>query len=404
MKMPIRSTFVCALLLACAPASQAATLLPAASGDRVAPVPVQGRQSAIDTQALDRTPVQASWKQAGASITSSEQTHRAESREFWQDLDGSQLQRGVSFALTAPGAVVRISPVASSRAVPIDVRQLQLSRDGQPLDNQSAIASVINASDRAQGAVEFPEGSSAFRFDAAAGTGTFTLKSAQASGRYLLHVYDVGSPVRLSAQASRDTFFAGEEFAAAVRLDGAAVHSIAGTLRGPDGRLQDVRLTLAADGSHAVSGRLTLPALGASRGLYELHVGAAAGRSGELRRDVRTAFAVAAPTARLDGSLNANDAARGGLVFDLGVQVGSASRYAVEATLYVDNAAFATAQSAAWLEPGNRRLALNFDAALFEKGLPARYELRDLRLLDQAQLVTLERRALAFSGSATAAK
>lgn len=398
------SILAVSLALACVHGASADTLLPAAAGDRVAPRAIASK-AAIDRSQLDRAPVSVSWKQeASAVITSADTPYRAESREFWQDVDAAQLRAGVSFALSAPGAVVRISPQASARSAPIDVRQLEISRDGQALDNASAVSSVISANDRTQGAVEFPEGSSAFRFSDAAGAGVFTLRSAQASGRYLLHVYDVGSPISLSAQATRDTFFAGENFAATVRLDGAAVHSIAGTLRSPDGQLQDVQLMARGDGSHAVSARLGLPALGASQGLYELQVGAASGRAGELRRDVRTAFAIAAPTANLSGSITQNTESRSGLAFDVGVQVGTASRYALEAQLYVDGAPFATAQSAAWLEAGSGRLTLRFEPSLFENGQPSRFELRDLRLSDQAQLVTLERRALAYAGGASGAK
>lgn len=405
MKRFPNSLLCVALALAGLQSAVAAQLLPPAAGDRVAPRATSAK-SAIDRTQLDRAPVSASWKQEASSvIVSADAPFRAESREFWQDVDAAQLRAGLSLALTAPGAVVRISPQASSRSAPLDVRQLEISRDGQRLDNTSVVGSVISATDRMHGAVEFPEGSSAFRFSETAAPGVYTLRSAQASGRYLVHVFDAGSSVSLSAQAARDTFFAGESFAATVRLEGASVQSIAGTLRSPDGQLQEVDLVARGDGSHAVQARLNLPALGASQGLYELHVGAASGRAGELRRDVRTAFAIAAPTANLGGTISQNTESRTGLAFDVGVQVGTSSRYALEAQLYVDGAPFATAQSAAWLEPGNRQLTLRFEPALFDKGQPARYEVRDLRLVDQAQLVTLERRALAFtSGSGSSGK
>ena len=41
----------------------------------------------------------------------------AESREFWMQVDGSELSKGVMLDTTAPGALVRISPSSSTAAI-----------------------------------------------------------------------------------------------------------------------------------------------------------------------------------------------------------------------------------------------------------------------------------------------
>ena len=81
-----------------------------------------------------------------------------------------------------------------------------------------------------------------------------------------------------------------------------------------------------------------------------------------------------------------------------GVQAASASRYQLAATLFGTNkqgalVPAAVAHSAAWLDSGEASINLRFDAAsLKESGLAAPYELRDLRLTNQADMSLLERR------------
>src|SRR5699024_3716479 len=74
-----------------------------------------------------------------------------------------------------------------------------------------------------------------------------------------------------------------------------------------------------------------------------------------ILRDARTAFAVSAPTARLNGTLHVEQ--NDGLHFEVGLKVRDASRYALTGVLYGTNAAgelrpAAMAQSAVWAEPG----------------------------------------------------
>ncbi|HOV58915.1 MAG TPA: DUF4785 family protein, partial [Rhodanobacteraceae bacterium] len=114
--------------------------------------------------------------------------------------------------------------------------------------------------------------------------------------------------------------------------------------------------------------------------------------------DAKTAFAVAQPTARFDGALQREDGAA--LALRIGVEVAAASRYQVSGVVYGSAAdgslqPLAMAQSAAWLEPGQASVRLQVDdASLRAGGLAAPFELRDLRLTNQADLSLIERRAL----------
>ena len=78
-----------------------------------------------------------------------------------------------------------------------------------------------------------------------------------------------------------------------------------------------------------------------------------------------------------------------------------ASRYQASAVLYGTGAdgqlhPAAIAQSAAWLERGKTSLNLRYDASSLATALGAPWELRDLRLVNQADMGLLERRERAL--------
>jgi hypothetical protein len=89
------------------------------------------------------------------------------------------------------------------------------------------------------------------------------------------------------------------------------------------------------------------------------------------------------------------------------VTVGSPGRYEVTGTLFATGAdgiarPVAQAASAAWLEPGERQLALAFDRRHVPLGYGAPYELRQLQLRDQARMGMLETRDRAARVTAVA--
>lgn len=377
----------------------AATLPAPTRSDRIPPAPAPARQLQLDP-ALDRTPVQWSWRIDAEAPLVVPAPHQADSREFWIRASAAELQRGVDLRTTAPGAVVRISPVQQSGSRSVDPLQVQLALNGTALDRATAVRSVLTPADINDGAAPFPEGSSAFRLAESAGAGRFTLSAPDAAGGdYLIHVFDVASTVHLRLQTQVDTVFAGQRLDADIALSGAALRAASGLITAPDGSTQRIEPAVhtGREGGAQVSVDLELPALGASAGLYELHVWTSGGEQGDVQRDVRTAFAVAAPTARLAGSIDAVSLRGYAHAWQLGVDIGQAGRYQLEGVLYQAGKPFAIAQSAAWLEPGTRQLTLGFDHALFaDRRQTGLVELRDVRLIDQGQLVTLERRERAW--------
>jgi hypothetical protein len=321
----------------------------------------------------------------------------AESREYWMEVDGSALQRGAAIETTSPGAVIRLSPAEGATAV--DPAQLQILRNGRALAQPQSLQRTATAAQLQAAGMDVPDGSAIVQLAADNGSGGFQLRLPKASGRYLIHVFEPQSEFVLRAQADRAQALAGERARVSVRLDRQAqamAAEVGGLLVAPDGRSFELAFSRQGD---AASALLALPAdAGRSPGLWEVQV-FAEGRDGERRvlRDARTVIAVAAPTARLSGGFRFD---AGTLRLNAPLQVGSPGRYALRATLYAtgpDGIArpVSQAESAAWVAPGARLIALAFDRAHVPTGYGAPYEIRQLQLIDQGRMATVETREFA---------
>ena len=146
--------------------------------------------------------------------------------------------------------------------------------------------------------------------------------------------------------------------------------------------------------------RASAPLTGAAApgALWEVEVTARGEQAGRtVLRGVRTAFAVAAPTARFTGlATPRGDAGRPAVTLE--VETAAAGRYEARRPFATDARGelkpAAVAHAAAWLEPGRGRIELAFDSAtLAGAGLGAPFEVRDLQLLDQGRMGLLHRQA-----------
>ncbi|KAF1013295.1 MAG: hypothetical protein GAK31_03444 [Stenotrophomonas maltophilia] len=283
MTMPRRSTL--ALLLAallCVPAAQAAQpLLASRSTDQVpaalvaAPLPADGND--------ERQPLAFAWALDPAQRVDAAVPFTADSRSYWQQVEGSALQQGLELPLTAPDAVVQVSPVQGARALPAS--QLQV-RDPA---GRASVARAVGADALRAAGMPVAEGSTLLRTGATASRGAYRLQSSQAQGRYVVQVLEPNSPLRLQVQPGR-----GPDGSAAAALS--ACRSTLGgeaLLVAPDGRSWPQALRCGADGS--LLAQVQVPVGGSNvQGLWELQVFTQA--DGVLR-DARVAFAVARPTA-----------------------------------------------------------------------------------------------------------
>lgn len=397
--MNTRSTLLAsAVLVALVTATaQAAQPLRAAAGDQI-PAALASAPAPADEN--EHAPLAFAWALDPAQPLQAPGAYAAVSRSYWQQVDAAELQRGLDLPLTAPDAVIQVSPAPGARALPADALQVRDAAGG------TRVARSVDARQLQDAGMAVSDGSSMLRTGASSAVGNYRLQSAQAQGRYVVQVLEPNSPLRLEVQASQAQVLAGGSVQLQARLleDGATAAQRAarrGTLGGeallvaPDGRSWPQRLLRTTDGSLRAQVRIPAQA-STAQGLWELQVFAQA--DGVLR-DGKVAFAVAQPTARFTGQASPDPASRR---VSLPLQVAAAGRYEARGTLYAtgtdgQSKPVAQAHAAAWFDgAGHGALVLPFDQVPLPAGFGAPYELRDLQLQDQSRMAPIESRALAL--------
>lgn len=397
--MTIHSTLLAAAVLAVlsTASAQAAQPLRVAAGDQIPAALVAAPLPADDSE---HAPLAFAWALDPAQPLQAPGPQAAISRSYWQQVDAAELQRGLELPLSAPDAVIQLSPAPGARALPATSLQV---RDPA---GRSSVARSVDARQLQDAGMPVGDGSSMLRTGTASAAGVYRLQSAQAQGRYVVQVLEPNSPLRLEVQAGQTQVLAGGNVQLQARLleDGASAatlrtrrDSLGGEalLVAPDGRSWPQRLLRTTDGSLRAQVRIPAEASN-TQGLWELQVFAQA--DGVLR-DGKVAFAVARPTARFIGQAMPDPSSR---QVSLPLQVAAAGRYEARGTLYATAASgqlqpVAQAHAAAWFDgPGRGALVLPFDQAALPAGFGAPYELRDLQLQDQSRMAPIESRALAL--------
>ncbi len=335
-------------------------------------------------------------------------TFHASSREYSLSVTAADLQSGVALPTTAPGALVRLNPAgAMLTGQTIDPISLALTDPaGTDHVGGEGMLNLADADAMKAAGTPFAEGTSAFRVDPKLGSGLFILRStgsvANPSTRYAIHVFEKDSPVTLDATTDTTTYFVGAPFSADFNLFGndVVIGSIEGRLVAPSGIAFPVTI-LHKNGTAFAATTTLKDAPHADQGLWEVHASIVGhGPSGEIRRDVHTAFAIATPTARLLGHAEVKSEA--GLVIEIPVETAAPGRYEIRAILFGTDSSgilkpIGIGDTAAWMAQGVGSLALHFDGTILEEsGLGAPYELHDLQLLDQGRMGQLHRQALAL--------
>ena len=332
--------------------------------------------------------------------------YTAESRQYWHDTDTDVLRDGLTLPLSAPGAVIRISPLADSTLPALSVKSLELVLDGKPLDPRRDLDQIADGRALREAGLSVTPGSVAFRLHADAGAGDLRIRltdhyRSMQSEPLVVHVFEPRSTVIARVTLPRQDFLAGET----LRLDLALENgdralepdSVQAVITDPSAG-NAWPLSLAADG-RSLQGTLPAGEAGHPAGLWEARVYVEGEHEGlRVRRDIPVAFGVTLATARLDGS--ASVIAGGGLDIGLGVDVAQAGRYQVSGTLYGTSGdgqpvPVARAETAAWLDAGTGQLSLAFDD--LPEGISGPLELRGLRLADQGRMGLLEYRGRAVT-------
>ena len=230
-----------------------------------------------------------------------------ESREYWRKISGAELNRGVELPITAPGALLRISGVATTaqahkNAVLIESDALVLrSPQGREQSLSASARSLYQAAKDQPELVPVARGGIAAKLDDELGAGKFQLKSKQAvaaDGEYLVQVFEPSSPYRLQSKHGAHNVLAGN----ALEVDGLllrdgetiAVREAKAVLLTPDGRRLPLDVRRGGNNRWQVAQALDLPS-GDVPGLWEVEWTMKADDNGlAVERQVRSAFAFAA--------------------------------------------------------------------------------------------------------------
>jgi len=348
---------------------------------------------------IERKPLSFSWALDPNASVGEQTPYTSESREFWTQVEGIELSKGFAIDTSAPGAVIRISPIG--KAAPVSPDRLDLLRDGKSIASAQAFSQRTTAAQLQQAGMPIDSGAAVVQIDAAQGQGRFQLQMSAANGRYLVHVFEPASPYVLHASTDRANLLAGGEVEVRAMLGkgsaGLAGSQLAGLLVSPSGKSYDIVFKAGSNGMQRAMARIPVDA-GSEPGLWDVQVFAGASDGGgRIQRDTRTAISVAQPTARLGSSYDFDAMNLG---FRLPVQVGSPGRYELRGTLFAtgpDGVArpVSEAHSAAWFERGQRALTLTFERAHLPAGYGAPFEVRQVQLNDQSRMGQLESRELA---------
>ena len=371
------------------------------SSDQLAP---RVESAPLQADGIERAPVSFVWALDPTATLTAPAPFVATSRSYWEMVDAATLQRGLDLPLTAPDAVIQVSPAPGARA--LAPQQWQVRDPAGTL----AVDKVVDDQQLRAAGMAVGQGSAMVRTGRSAAVGTYRLQSAQAQGRYVVQVLEPNSTVALQLQASRQQVLAGGSVELSARLvDDRGTATLAGAtgaartlpaggealLVAPDGRSWPVPLVAGKDGLRA---RVTIPQdIGPVQGLWELQAFVSANG---VQRDGKVAFAVAQPTARFTGQAEVDLARR---TVTLPLQIGAPGRYEARGTLYATGPdgqlrPVAQAHSAAWFDrAGNGAIALPFASVALPRGYAAPFELRDLQLQDQGRMAPIESRAVALT-------
>lgn len=339
-------------------------------------------------------------RQAGALV---------ESRSFWLDVTGADLDRGIALPLSAPGAVVRVSALDASAQVFLTPDRLRLALDGRDPTADFGPDQIATGADMREQGMRVPNNTLAFRLHERSGAGNLMVQIAglPSDEALVVHVYEPNSPVLARLALPRHNFLSGEVLKFDLDLgqgrQAMNAHSIQAILSSPDAS-ETWPIQTARDGSLSllieqapVSSRATV-----GQGLYEAHVYIEGNFHGQtIRRDLTLAFNIAPATARFSGQAMRAQGA-GGLEIELGIETAAAGRYQLNAEVLGTNArgeleVLGFVQSAAVLDAGGGQISLNIDSdMLSSSGLSAPFEIHNLQLLDQGRMSLLEHRSRAM--------
>ncbi|MBK6729329.1 MAG: DUF4785 family protein [Xanthomonadales bacterium] len=368
------------------------------AGDIIATTLVTAKAAPLPGAQMETQPVHFSWVLPADQKIAPQQPFVRESKEYWTRVPGAELAKGTTLHTTSRGALIRLSPVGADAkaAHPLSTDDIVITAAGKAIQGRAAMANAADDAELKMAGTDFPDGTLAFQLKSDIAPGTISLSLPKAAQDYLVHVFEPDSSEMLRLSMDRIVASHGQTYKVFASLNAnEAVDSIDGMVTAPNGASFDLAFKRGSDGRYVAE--VAHDALaGAGPGLWEVHAFASA-KGASVQRDATTAFASSVPRAQFAGGAKAVRSDDGSLAMSFPLRVGAESRFEVRGTLYGMDAGklrpAAQASSAAVLKPGAGDLQLVFDAATMAKaGVTGPFQIRDLTLVDQADLSTVELR------------
>lgn len=299
-----------------------------------------------------------------------------------------QLQKGVTLATLAPGAVVRITPL-ENKTVP----QLMIKTPtGQSMRLKNA-AKLYSKDEDLGDSLLAKEHQILVQVKPELGFGQFVIKtdgdSSQDADRYMISVLDKFALTYLQVESDAMHYQYGDTLTATITLDCDdyyTIDDVEATLVGPAGQSIPLKITELKNNKFSGSALLNSEFNDHGENWYiEANV---ISLSGEhiIKRTGHAAFSYSVPSASV---LNVKKISSKPLTFVATIDVATASRYALQSVLYQKDLKgqakpLETSQRAQWLEPGKQVIQFSFDNSnqLADDNLFLGY----LRLTDYGQL------------------
>ena len=324
------------------------------------------------------------------------QAPNTSSDEYWFQVTGSELNKGVTVNTTQPDAVIRItqgrSKSAQKRASDLDTSLLKLSSVLSP--QNSAIGQIISKKQLAD--IGVFDNTVVLKTESKIAAGALQLRSSQSlnsDDTYMISVKEKGSKYRLNLSMPAQSYTENDLVRASAKiLSGDTIlkpDNLKATLVAPDGKQSPVKFSIDKQGS--ISLKLIHPKhiIAPIKGLYEIKL-EASGMENNLRvqRNAKLALAFTNNSARLAKvSLDPQAA-----FASLNVLVKQNSRFEVRGVLFGTNydgelVPVMETHAAKTLPVGINKLRLPFDIKILSaSNVSPPFELRSVRLFDQGQL------------------
>lgn len=361
--------------------------------------PTPGKEGAFrDSRALfdQSMPIAVSWTlDPNQQIPHDPPPYESISRGYCLEINAQEAVDGWTLPVTASHALVHIHVIAPPGAN----RSPQFGPPSLTLTDASGNAFSLAPTNKSGPWVTGPY---VFRLPPESAVGPLSLHAQPQTPnpdlRIHVTVLEQASPVALHLQARRSTVYLGERILADAHAKSLNepwnVQHLTGHLVSPSGRHFPLTAHALDDQTFQIEG--PIPAEDTACGLWEIRVTAMGEYNGmQLRRDVRTACAIARRTARLSRIHRMRIVpafpTASAIETEFGMRVARSGRYQIRAVLSGtaggEPHAIAVSHSAAWLPSGDTSLNLLFDRdCIRASGLEPPFQIQSIHLMDQTTM------------------